>query len=180
MYGNGGQRVQIEHQEFPYDIGIWKNLCQAFGTTLAFLWFLPFGGGPTVNSANNWETNGFEDDNKIWPPLDPDKMPRGEKSQEEFKMEEYRTIEEEVSAFKRRQREDYMKRGQKLDVSEDEESYEGSEDDYDIEYEEGIDGEEGWTNSDGDRLRDYGVDEEAEVIGDDDVPIGELLRRRRV
>lgn len=47
------------------------------------------------------------------------------------------------------------------------------------EYEEGLDGEEGWTNSDGERLRDFGVDEEAEVLADDDIPLGELLRRRK-
>ncbi|KFY30402.1 hypothetical protein V494_08162, partial [Pseudogymnoascus sp. VKM F-4513 (FW-928)] len=43
-------------------------------------------------------------------------------------------------------------------------------------------GSDGWFNSDGDRLRDYGVDEDAELVEweeDDDVPLGELLRRRR-
>lgn len=45
-------------------------------------------------------------------------------------------------------------------------------------YEQGIDGEPGWTNAEGDRLRDYGVDEDAED-DDEDVPLGELLRRRR-
>ena len=51
----------------------------------------------------------------------------------------------------------------------------------------GMDGEPGWTNADGDRLRDYGVDEDEEDgtnmhnIGaqDEDVPLGELLRRRK-
>ena len=54
-------------------------------------------------------------------------------------------------------------------------------------YEAGMDGEPGWTNSDGDRLRDYGVDEEVEDedlippdAEEDDVPIAELLRRRKV
>jgi palmitoyltransferase len=40
-------------------------------------------------------------------------------------------------------------------------------------------GEEGWKDSDGDRLRDFGVDEEVEFYDEDDVPLGELLRRRR-
>ena len=52
-------------------------------------------------------------------------------------------------------------------------------DEYESEYEEGMDGEEGWTNSDGDRLRDFGVDEDAEVLAEDDIPLGELLRRRK-
>lgn len=47
-----------------------------------------------------------------------------------------------------------------------------------LKYEQGIDGEPGWTNAEGDRLRDYGVDEDAED-DDEDVPLGELLRRRR-
>ena len=47
-----------------------------------------------------------------------------------------------------------------------------------------------WTNSDGDRLWDYGVDEDVELVqaqhhlvpvdADEDVPIAELIRRRRV
>ncbi len=43
-----------------------------------------------------------------------------------------------------------------------------------------------WTNSDGDRLWDYGVDEDVEeeimpARGDDeDVPLAELIRRRKV
>lgn len=45
-------------------------------------------------------------------------------------------------------------------------------------FEQGVDGEPGWTNSEGDRLRDFGVDEDAED-DDEDVPLGELLRRRR-
>lgn len=45
-------------------------------------------------------------------------------------------------------------------------------------FEQGVDGKPGWTNSEGDRLRDYGVDEDADD-DDEDVPLGELLRRRR-
>ena len=43
-----------------------------------------------------------------------------------------------------------------------------------------------WTNGEGERLEDFGVDEETEVYGaeedgggDDDVPLAELIRRRR-
>lgn len=46
-------------------------------------------------------------------------------------------------------------------------------------FESGVDGEPGWTNAEGDRLRDFGVDEDAEEEDDEDVPLGELLRRRR-
>lgn len=40
-------------------------------------------------------------------------------------------------------------------------------------------GEEGWRNSEGDCLRDFGVEEEVEFYDEDDVPLAELLRRRK-
>jgi len=40
------------------------------------------------------------------------------------------------------------------------------------------DGEEAWRNSEGERLGDYGVDEEIEFY-EDEVPLAELIRRRK-
>lgn len=40
-------------------------------------------------------------------------------------------------------------------------------------------GEEAWRNSEGERLADFGVDEVADFYDEDDVPLGELIRRRR-
>lgn len=40
-------------------------------------------------------------------------------------------------------------------------------------------GEEGWRNSEGDRLQDFGVDEDVEFYDEDNVPLAELLRRRQ-
>ena len=40
-------------------------------------------------------------------------------------------------------------------------------------------GEESWRNSEGERLKDFGVDEDAEFYDEDDIPLAELLRRRR-
>lgn len=45
-------------------------------------------------------------------------------------------------------------------------------------------GEEAWRNSEGERLKDFGVDEDVEFYDeqeeeDDDVPLGELLARKR-
>jgi len=175
VYANGGQRVRVERQEFPYDIGIWKNLCQGMGTSNVLLWFLPFGGAPGIESAISWEVNGFEDEDKPWPPPDPDKMPRTNRTLvENVDVKDYENIGD-VEAFKKRQQKDQERWARNnVDGSDDNEAEE-----YESEYEEGLDGEEGWTNSDGDRLRDYGVDEEAEVIADEDVPLGELLRRRK-
>jgi palmitoyltransferase len=36
-----------------------------------------------------------------------------------------------------------------------------------------------WRNREGDRLRDFGVDEDTEILEEEEVPLGELLRRRR-
>jgi palmitoyltransferase len=40
-------------------------------------------------------------------------------------------------------------------------------------------GEEGWKNSEGERLGDFGVDEDAEFY-DENVPLSELIARRRL
>lgn len=40
-------------------------------------------------------------------------------------------------------------------------------------------GEEAWRNSEGERLRDFGVDEDAEFYDDDEVPLSELMRRKK-
>ena len=171
VYANGGQRVHVEKQEYPYDIGIWENLVQAMGTSNPIAWFLPFGGGPGIESALHYDLNGFEDEDKVWPPPDPDKMPRMQKKvDEEFDLKDVG----EVESFRKRQQEDQERWAPQEGGGSDEEGYE-----YGSEIEEGIDGEEGWTNAEGDRLRDFGVDEEAEVLADDEIPLGELLRRRK-
>jgi palmitoyltransferase len=41
-------------------------------------------------------------------------------------------------------------------------------------------GEEGWRNSEGERLKDFGVDEDAEFYDEDDVPLGELMERKNL
>lgn len=41
-------------------------------------------------------------------------------------------------------------------------------------------GEESWRNKEGERLADFGVDEDAEFYDEDDLPLAELMRRRRV
>ena len=177
VYANE-QKMKVERQEFPYDVGIWTNICEGMGTNIVPLWFLPFGGAPDIKKAARYEVNGFEDESKSWPPLDPDKMPRNWRPSAE-EVREYESRGEEIEAFKRRQQKDYERWGGKTENRVKEINDLDDEDEYESEYEEGIDGEEGWTNSEGDRLRDYGVDEEAEVMADDDIPLGELLRRRK-
>ena len=41
-------------------------------------------------------------------------------------------------------------------------------------------GEESWQDSGGNRLKDYGVDEEIEFYDEDDIPLSELMHRRRM
>ncbi|KAH6669338.1 DHHC palmitoyltransferase-domain-containing protein [Halenospora varia] len=173
---NSGVKMRVEKQEFPYDVGVWKNLCQAMGTPNIVMWILPFGGGPNVKTAGTFEENGFEDEGKIWPPPDPEKFSSDNRhitTAHHVPIKWYDSVEDEIAAFKRRQEEDYQRRMERRDLNDDK-SADGYESEVE-EYEEGIDGEEGWTNSDGDRLRDYGVDEDAE----DDIPLGELIRRRK-
>lgn len=40
-------------------------------------------------------------------------------------------------------------------------------------------GEEGWRNSEGERLADFGVDEDIEFYDEDDLPLAELLKRKK-
>ncbi|KAI1002959.1 hypothetical protein K3495_g5245 [Podosphaera aphanis] len=162
IYAKGGQQMRIRHQEFPYDVGIWKNISQAMGTDNVLMWLLPFAGSPSVETAGVWEVNGFEDKDKTWPPPDPDKLPCVWQS-EKRSMKEYDTVEEQIIAFKQRQQADILWRGRRKhsnfnvdghSLSENSRSYEK------IPERE----KEDWINEDGDCLQDYGVDEEAEDI----------------
>lgn len=176
VYGNGGQKVYIRHQEFPYDIGIWKNIVQGMGTSNVLAWFLPFGGGPSIESAANYEVNGFEPENVSWPPPDPDKLPRVRRKVEDVDL----TDLGDVAAFRERQQRDFNRTARAGQPLEDElEDLDGQDFDFESDSEEGIDGEPGWTNAEGDRLRDFGVDEDAELLDEDEIPLGELLRRRK-
>jgi len=186
VYAPGGKKLRVIRQEFPFDIGIWRNLCQGMGTRNFFMWFSPLGGSPKAESGVEWETNGFEDEDTQWPPPDPDRMPRPEFSIESRQAfvhndSQHNSPEDEIAAFRRRQQAD-LKRWEtpkKRDFRyTDEIPSSDVEDESESEYEEGMDGEVGWTNSDGDRLRDYGVDEDADLL-DDDIPLSELLRRRK-
>lgn len=211
----GGSQLRITRQEFPYDIGIWANICQGMGTSNPLLWFVPWAGGPDNDSVWEFETNGFEERGETWPPPDPEKIPqpkwrRRRESGAGFVLgEEMKNGDDNVvQAFKRRQEADYKKKGLRgevmasgsgapgsydwleMDESTDEED-DGSERDGEgvmveqgdgDEYDGATDSRHGWRNSEGERLADYGVDEdtEPELIDDeDDVPLAELIRRRK-
>ena len=60
LVGPEGNKIRIEHQEFPWDIGIWNNLCQAMDSSNPLVWLWPFAKSPSVDSALMFEHNGIE------------------------------------------------------------------------------------------------------------------------
>lgn len=181
------QRKRVRRQQFPYDIGFWDNLCSAHGGTgNVFAWYWPLArtrevgevvcgsGGIRLKGGIEWEVNGFEDLAAVWPPPDPDKG--GQVVRSPF-VESGAVLEGEewIEGVRRRQREDLVRRkgygvgGKGL---------EGLNVGYEGVVRPGV-AKKRWKNEDGETLEDYGVDEEAEG-GDDDVPLGELVRRRMV
>lgn len=187
--GPDGMRIKISRQEFPYDIGIWSNICQGMGTNNVIAWFWPLSATPRTDGLS-FETNGFEDPGTYWPPPDPDRIPR---LQRRLSLTDAFTYgNDDVSpaaklqSFKERQRQDYQARFGEDNVLRrkpfherfDEETYQPLRN-TDLENDEGS-GEEGWQDSGGSRLKDYGVDEQVEFYDEDDVPLAELVRRRRL
>lgn len=57
--GPNGINVKIDRQEFPYDIGILKNVSQAMGGNVLF-WLWPFAGSLLNGAGLQFEINGFE------------------------------------------------------------------------------------------------------------------------
>ncbi|KAF2707584.1 zf-DHHC-domain-containing protein [Pleomassaria siparia CBS 279.74] len=211
LEGPDGVMMRIQKQEFPYDIGIWNNFVQGMGTWNILSWFNPLAATPSLASTLNYETNGFESPTLSWPPPDPDrltrKMPKGmDRPEEAFT---YRDAElnpsETLAAFRKRQDDDVVRRRkpfvQRVEAklaqkrtttiseedgfgseAEDDEICEGTTNNRDGDSVEGNEsGEEGWRNSEGERLKDFGVDEDVEFYDEreDDLPLGQLLALRR-
>ncbi|KAM0799110.1 palmitoyltransferase with autoacylation activity Pfa4 [Usnea florida] len=189
--GPDGIRLKVRKQEFPYDIGILQNMRQGMGGT-PLLWLWPFAATPSNDSGQEFETNGFEDPSTSWPPPDPDRMPRSNKrppSEKPFVYnEDSPMIQNSVDAFRRRQQED-LKRydgGATPSVprrSLHERYKNRAHDDKSLNFQpveshHFRSGEEGWQDSEGDRLDDFGVDEDVEFYDQDDIPLANLIRRR--
>jgi len=188
--GPDGEKFRFEKIEFPYDIGFFNNMSQAMGTSNVFWWFFPFAGNPAVGKNERgvgweWEENGFNRQTGMWPPPDPEKIrratrqwPAGRRDFAAELREVDQSGEARKEAFRERQEAD-RRRKQAIvaELKEDEVDGESGDNLDDVPY--AANGASGWTNSDGERLRDYGVDEDAEERLDDDVPLGELLRRRK-
>ncbi|KAH7321395.1 DHHC palmitoyltransferase-domain-containing protein [Stachybotrys elegans] len=185
-----GKSIRFEKVEFPYDIGFFANMAQAMGTSNILLWLFPFAGNPALGKDGKgsgwvWEENGFNRAEGMWPPPDPDKLrhagrpwPAAARDYDAELRDLDLSPEDAKRAFQQRQEQDLRRK--RVLMAELEEVDEV--DDY---------GEASaaggarslWVNSDGERLRDYGVDDDDddEIAADDeDVPLGELLRRRKV
>ncbi|KAK3675675.1 Palmitoyltransferase [Recurvomyces mirabilis] len=74
LNGPDGSKVWIEHQEFPFDVGIWKNIRLGMGTSNPLVWFWPFARSPAIETALNLHHNLIDDPSKPWPPPDPDRL----------------------------------------------------------------------------------------------------------
>lgn len=188
--GPDGIKVRIDRHEYPYDIGIWQNICAGMGTSNFLGWFWPLARGPHTDGLT-FETNGFEEPGQSWPPPDPDRMPRMPRSNEAEVAftHEHQDLspEEEMQAFRARQQADLSRRDLRNGVLRrkpfgdrfDRETNDSIDDDYLEADADEVSGEEGWQDSDGNRLRDFGVEEDLEFYDEDDIPIAKLLQRRR-
>ncbi|KAF3891416.1 Palmitoyltransferase PFA4 [Trichophyton interdigitale] len=194
LEGPNGIKVYIKRQEFPYDIGIWNNIRDGMGgSNNIFGWFWPFSRTPDRRTGLEFEVNGFEDESLTWPPPDPDRMARSMPPGEHDTTllgEGQNFTYDEVEAFRLRQEADYLRqRGgknvrrrkpfHKRYTKKGDDAHLSSVSDLDDE-ESSNSGEEGWRNSEGERLKDFGVDEEVEFYDEDDIPLAELIRRRRL
>ncbi|TKA76325.1 hypothetical protein B0A55_04188 [Friedmanniomyces simplex] len=215
LNGPDGKQVRIEHQEFPWDIGIWTNICRGMGSSNPVLWFWPFARSPRIETALNIEHNCIDDPSKPWPPIDPDRMFRVARQPMPDKNS---TLAMDKESFRARQAADmaryedadgeyvvrrrpFHERAQAVLDSE-KGAYESGGDDEEEEAlltdddDDGMEpasatptaarnaedtdaGEESWRNKEGERLADFGVDEVADFYDEDDVPLAELVRRRR-
>jgi palmitoyltransferase len=107
-------------------------------------------------------------------------MPASAKPSSNFRMPEYATIQDEIDAFNRRKQE-HMKRFEQSPGLQRRKPFHdrhGTDDYADSESDDSDEGEESWRTAEGERLRDFGVDEEAEFYDEEDIPLAVLIQRR--
>ena len=129
------------------------------------------------------------DSSTSWPPPDPDRMPRKkiEYSQDIFA----KTSDHDyVQAFRERQRRDLERINESSQATmRQRQLHEGDPDNggpvilvdnatASVDNSSGRGS--GWRDSEGERLDDFGVDEEIDFYDADDIPLAELLRRRNL
>jgi len=200
------RRGNARKQVYPYDVGIWENLVAAFGYQFFLpLWLNPFARSPRVGArvavpgvsgglvaGLEWEVNGFESPDLVWPPKDPETQQHQQHALERSGVVSILQDpgELDVGAFRRRQAHD-LKRWERGPVKAPParipnhgimsiESLAPIGDSIVVADDDGEEEEsDGWRNEDGERLADYGVDEEVEE-DDEDVPLAILVHRKRM
>ena len=174
------ERSVPEKVEFPYDVGFFANMAQAMGTRNFLLWFFPFAGSPAISpdgKGTGWEyeEDGINDELGMWPPPDPHRQWSAVNPDAEGAVPAYSSPDERREAFRSRQQADLRRwERQREGILAELEEVEGYEVEMPVEKRRG-----GWRDSDGNTLKDYGVDEGEVLIEDDDVPLSELVRRRK-
>ncbi|TKA38501.1 hypothetical protein B0A54_09436 [Friedmanniomyces endolithicus] len=209
LSGPNGKQVRIEHQEFPYDVGIWTNICRGMGSINPITWVWPFARSPRVETALNIEHNCIDDPSKPWPPIDPDRMFRaarqpmsGDDATLAMDMESFRARQAaDMARYEDADGEYVVRRrpfheraqatmdGERGVYESDEEEVLVNDDDDEVEpagasisaggQDADDAGEEGWRNKEGERLADFGVDEVVDFYDEDDVPLAELVKRKK-
>ncbi|KAI4754608.1 zf-DHHC-domain-containing protein [Aureobasidium sp. EXF-3400] len=209
LEGPNGTKIPITRQEYPWDIGIFSNIAQGMGSWNPLAWFWPFSFTPSVGSGLEFEDNGLEAPGTTWPPPDPDRMFRIAPTERAFDPSNAFTHSMDPEEVYKRQQADRMRPSPATDTSElrrrqpfhvrydkknvqkrpnedyaygtdyesDREEQEHEADDWQPKPGEG---EEGWRNSEGERLNDFGVDEDIEFYDEDEVPLSELMKRKNL
>lgn len=134
-----------------------------------------------------------KDPSVSWPPPDPDRIPlpaRPSFPDESHSPQTYGSAREEIEAFNRRKMQDldrpkFYSNVQRRKRFHD--RYEQGEDDESSDEQpsgltygdESDEGEESWRNAEGERLRDFGVDEDVEFYDEEEVPLAVLVQQRR-
>jgi palmitoyltransferase len=106
-----------------------------------------------------------------------------------FPVEHFNDAQKEIEAFRRRQSEDMQRRNLNSSFQRRKKFHERYAQVVDVEYDLPIEdsfsqsslpteGEEAWRNAEGERLRDFGVDEEVEFYDEDNFPLAKLIERR--
>ncbi|KAL9049470.1 MAG: hypothetical protein Q9162_007208 [Coniocarpon cinnabarinum] len=180
LNGPGGMQIQMRHHEYPYDVGMFKNIAQAMGSNNLLTWPWPFASSPSHESGMSFEENGFLDTGLSWPPPDPDKMPAQHTldGKDGFTYANALLKDDDyIESFKRRQDEDVRRRhftpalkgpaancgGLPAEEEEEEERAPAP----------GL--VKTWVNALGESLEFLGVDDDEE----EEVPLSQLLARRK-
>lgn len=115
-----------------------------------------------------------------WPPPDPDRFPRTWKCPLPDSSITLLSDDEYVRQFRERQQRDFRHRVGYNDSQSSSHDYDLAEDrDRSLIPEDDLQAPAAWKDSDGDRLEDFGVDEDIEFYDEDEAPLVNVLQRQQ-